>query len=202
MSPGVEMINGKLVGEPWTETIENEKCVMANFTTMHQYIRGNIMYAFSNYMKQRGVKDYNLIFSMEVRLDKSNIFIPDICIVHRSFVHEEYVEGIPELVVEIMVPASRFNDMGIKKEIYEKLGVNEYWVIEPKCDTMYSFRLRNGRYELENVYARLEKGEVEHLSLIETMQRMSTIRTEVFEDLEISVNDIFQSPFEEIPRAE
>jgi Uma2 family endonuclease len=44
---------------------------------------------------------------------------------------EQYFEGAPDVIVEIVSPASRQTDRHVKFEEYETAGVPEYWVIDP-----------------------------------------------------------------------
>lgn len=57
------------------------------------------------------------------------------------------VDVIPSLVVEILSPSTREDDLGPKKEIYREAGVEEYWVIDiesddPERQKVMKFRLR------------------------------------------------------------
>jgi Uma2 family endonuclease len=44
---------------------------------------------------------------------------------------EQYFDGAPDLIVEIVSPASRQTDRHVKFEEYETAGVPEYWLIDP-----------------------------------------------------------------------
>jgi Uma2 family endonuclease len=44
------------------------------------------------------------------------------------------VRGVPELVVEIASPGTRKRDETIKRRLYERTGVTEYWMVDPKND--------------------------------------------------------------------
>ena len=50
------------------------------------------------------------------------------------------VQGAPDLVVEIGSPSTRKRDETIKRRLYERFGVAEYWVIDPELDTIKVFR--------------------------------------------------------------
>lgn len=39
--------------------------------------------------------------------------------------------GIPQLVVEVLTPSNADDDLIVKKDLYEKYGVPEYWIISP-----------------------------------------------------------------------
>lgn len=44
---------------------------------------------------------------------------------------EQYFDGAPDLIVEIVSPASRHTDRFVKYEEYETAGVPEYWLVDP-----------------------------------------------------------------------
>jgi len=45
------------------------------------------------------------------------------------------VEGAPDVVVEILSPSTGYYDLTIKKEVYERSGVKEYWVLDSQRRT-------------------------------------------------------------------
>jgi Uma2 family endonuclease len=58
----------------------------------------------------------------------------------------KHVTGAPEIVVEIGSPATRKRDETIKRRLYERSGVNEYWVIDPDLDVVRVYRSDSGAF--------------------------------------------------------
>ncbi|BCW96398.1 MAG: Uma2 family endonuclease [Fimbriimonadales bacterium] len=59
---------------------------------------------------------------------------PDIVVILNSNAgrfEAQYFDGAPDLIVEIVSPASRHTDRFVKFEEYETAGVPEYWVVDP-----------------------------------------------------------------------
>jgi Uma2 family endonuclease len=56
------------------------------------------------------------------------------------------VRGTPDLVVEIGSPGTRKRDETIKRRLYERSGVSEYWVIDPDVDVVRIFSNEGGRF--------------------------------------------------------
>lgn len=50
------------------------------------------------------------------------------------------VRGVPELVVEIASKGTRRRDETIKRRLFERSGVSEYWVIDPAIDVVRVYR--------------------------------------------------------------
>jgi Uma2 family endonuclease len=74
---------------------------------------------------------------------------PDVFFVRREHldrVHGTYVEGPPDLVVEIVSPSSRGQDRGDKYYEYAEAGVLEYWLIDPERSRVEAYRLEDGAY--------------------------------------------------------
>ena len=55
-----------------------------------------------------------------------------------------HARGAPDLVVEIASPGTRRRDETIKRRLYERDNVDEYWVVDPDTDVVRVYR-REGR---------------------------------------------------------
>lgn len=66
--------------------------------------------------------------------------------------------GTPKYIVETLSPSTMKRDRGIKKDVYERCGVSEYWIVSPGEQSLEIYYLKNGRYELQEVYV-LEEDE-------------------------------------------
>lgn len=74
---------------------------------------------------------------------------PDILVVcdPTKLLSGQYVRGAPDLVVEILSPSTSKKDLHEKFELYEREGVREYWVVEPRAKWLQKFVLgADGRY--------------------------------------------------------
>ena len=73
---------------------------------------------------------------------------PDIVIIlneRRDIVSRVRVEAPPDIVVEIL-SMDRNRDLVRKRQIYAEAGVLEYWLIDPRNDTVTMLELRDGAY--------------------------------------------------------
>lgn len=50
--------------------------------------------------------------------------------------------------MEILSPSTFHHDQKRKKELYERFGVREFWLIDPANEVAEIFTLSNGKYEL------------------------------------------------------
>jgi Uma2 family endonuclease len=69
------------------------------------------------------------------------------------------VQGAPELVIEIGSPSTRQRDETIKRHLYERSGVSEYWVVDPDIDVVRVYRRTSERFDRAIELSR-EAGEV------------------------------------------
>ncbi len=51
------------------------------------------------------------------------------------------------------LPQLRKKDRGYKKDLYEKTGVQEYWIVEPALRSIATYLLTDGKYRLNDIYA-------------------------------------------------
>lgn len=69
------------------------------------------------------------------------------------------VRGVPELVIEIASKGTRKRDETIKRRLYERAGVDEYWVVDPAIEVVRAYRRGETGFARPTEYSR-EAGEV------------------------------------------
>jgi len=87
---------------------------------------------------------------IDVFLDNKNAFQPDIIFISTEnlpIIKDGRVKGCPDIVVEVLSTGTKEHDLGKKKTAYERNGVKEYFVVEQKTKEVYSFYLKNNKYE-------------------------------------------------------
>lgn len=96
---------------------------------------------------------------IDVTFDGYNLVQPDLLFIPNNRLHivtSEGIEGAPALVVEIISPTSAIRDRNVKKKLYERHGVDEYWLVDAPNETIEIFTLGNGRYELFSAASAVE----------------------------------------------
>ena len=64
---------------------------------------------------------------------------PDIVFVssaRRAIISEAGIQGAPDLVIEILSPTTAHRDRGIKRKLYERQGVGQYWIVDPEAEAV------------------------------------------------------------------
>lgn len=137
----------------------------------HQRILRQLLLQIGNFLSDKPCEVFSAPF--DVRLpetnekdeDTKNVVQPDIVVIcDSSKLDEKGCKGTPDLIIEIVSPASASIDNIKKMELYEKNGVKEYWIVHPiyKIITIYK-TTENGLYGKPEIYAEEDKIEVELL---------------------------------------
>jgi Uma2 family endonuclease len=81
---------------------------------------------------------------------------PDIVFVRkrRQRIIKEYVEGAPDLIVEILSPSNWIYDREEKFQAYQKTGVPEYWIVDCRAKTVEAYVLQNRVFVLKGRFGR------------------------------------------------
>lgn len=121
-------------------------------STVHQVIGSSL-----HLLVQSCASEYFILIApLDVILSRTNVVQPDLIMIHRSradIVTIRGVEGVPDLVVEVLSPGSRKRDRQRKFQIYAKHGVPEYWIIDPVAQTLERFELNSEmQYELRDLF--------------------------------------------------
>ena len=180
-----------LVDYKKSELVDGVVYNMSPANIKHIRIQGRLVRIIGSYL--RG-KRCVVLSEAEVRFDAQNRFIPDILVVcDPAKIKETHIEGAPDFIAEILSPGSRKRDVTLKKHIYEKYGVKEYWIINPKDESVEVFRLNeSGAYFLDNVYQVISESEWERLDDEERAELSLPLKISLYDDLEIDVQEIFE----------
>jgi Uma2 family endonuclease len=118
-------------------------------TTPHARVQREIFDALNFYVKKS--KSGEVFFApVDVYLNEKNVFQPDIFYLNKEqlpFVKRKGVYGAPSLVIEILSEGNKRYDRKDKKDVYEKCGVKEYWIIDPETKNCKGFVLENNFYK-------------------------------------------------------
>ena len=165
---------------------------MARSTTNHSRIIGNISRIFGNFL--RGKKFEAFSAGVDVKFDEKNTTVPDVMIVcNKNIIKEKWIEGAPDLIVEVRSPSTARRDIGYKKDLYQKFGVKEYWLISPPERSILVYLLKDGVYELDNIYQIYDDVGLYGMDEEEINAIAKEFKTSLYDDLIISVEEVFEN---------
>ncbi|MDR1702018.1 MAG: Uma2 family endonuclease [Sporomusaceae bacterium] len=160
----------------------------------HNRVIVNITRIFSTYLKGR----FCTVFSdgVDVHLTEKDTFIPDVMIVcNKDIIKNDGIYGAPDLVVEVLSPGSAKNDRGYKKDLYEKSGVKEYWLVGIETRSIEVYLLKDGKYILDNVYSIFPDYELKKLTAEEKAAIAYEFTPSLFPEMTIVIEDVFEGMF-------
>ncbi|MCM1542297.1 MAG: Uma2 family endonuclease [Blautia sp.] len=153
----------------------------------HGIINGNI-YA----VIRQGLKDSLCLVFME-NLDfkyhpeeNDDYLCPDIMVIcDRKHLKGGSYSGVPKFIAETLSPSTAKRDKSEKKDIYEKAGVEEYWIVSPQ-GSVEIYYLEDGRYVLEQSYMLQDDKEDEDYNAD------TEIRLRAFPHIRMTLGGIFE----------
>lgn len=117
------------------ELIDGEFYDMAAPSVGHQQILGELYLLFRECIDRHNMPCKALLSPCDVRLDQDayTMVQPDLMVVcHGYDIHAIRYEGAPDLVIEILSDSTRSKDLILKLYKYQRAGVQEYWIVDPR----------------------------------------------------------------------
>jgi len=120
-------------------------------STYHQTVAFNLGLQLGNFVvnNRRG----KVLFApIDVYLGETETYQPDIIFIARErmkIIEPQRINGAPDLVVEILSPATAYYDLRKKFKVYERCGVKEYWIVDPEEKSVQVFVPKDGKFVLD-----------------------------------------------------
>ena len=130
------------------EIIDGRHYMNAAPNPRHQAISRHIQFQLYVAIEQQQLGEV-ISAPIDVQFTDSDVVQPDIIIVLRKnqIITPIKIDGVPDLVIEILSPSSRKLDVSLKKRLYEQSGVPEYWIVDPKGNVLLQhLQNTNGLY--------------------------------------------------------
>jgi Uma2 family endonuclease len=130
------------------ELIDGEHYVSASPNLWHQIVSKNLFRALDAFVRERRLGDV-FYAPVDIVLSWHDVVVPDLLFVSQAnleILEAKNIKGPPDLLVEIVSPSNRRNDEVLKRDLYERQGVEEYWLVDPEAETVKVFRREGERY--------------------------------------------------------
>ena len=146
-------------------------------STKHQLASVELTYALVSFVKKHNLgRVYEAPIDV-ILPDLASPVQPDILFIAKErldIVREQFIDGAPDLIVEVLSPGNLRHDRHTKFQLYVAAGVKEYWIADPDARAVDVYVPRG------NAYVPLG-----HFALD------GAIQSELFPELRIPVKDIF-----------
>jgi Uma2 family endonuclease len=131
------------------ELIDGEHYVSPSPNIRHQGISGSLFLLLGAWLETHPI---GRVFyaPLDVVFSRFDVVEPDLLFLSAARAAEalqgDFVRVVPELVVEILSKDTRKRDETIKRLLYERAGVAEYWLVDPRTDVIRVYRQARARF--------------------------------------------------------
>ena len=182
----------KLEEERETEIIGGKAVMMASPSLNHNRVAGSIYSLFFQHLGDRPCEPFQDGASLYLE-EGAEEYKPDMMVVcDPEKCQPDGVHGAPDLAVEVLSPSTARNDRGRKKEMYERHGVREYWIVSPAEQSVEQYVLEEGRFVLRGVYSRYPAFMLKRMTEGEKAAVVTEFPCAIFDDLTVRLDDIFK----------
>jgi Uma2 family endonuclease len=106
--------------------------------TIHQIVSLKLAASLLLYVEARNL---GLVIQapFPVILSKETVVHPDILFIKRGrigLIRQKSLHGTPDLIIEIVSPYSPPHDQALKRSLYSRFGVEEYWIVDPHTQSI------------------------------------------------------------------
>ena len=141
------------------ELYDGEVIVVPSAFPRHQRVAMNLGEVFAEYRDAHGGVFFNV--PIDIVFSEHNVVHPDVVYFRperRHVVHDwEATRAAPDLAVEVVSRSTEARDRGRKMEMLARFGVHEYWIVDPKQNTIEIYVLAESTYELAGVFGAHEE---------------------------------------------
>lgn len=124
------------------ELIDGEIYFMAGASAEHQDIVGDIFFMLKQRAKEGGSDCFPRVAPYDIKLfngREKNVVQPDIMLFCGD-------AELPCALFEVLSPSTAAKDRGVKKELYQRFGIKEYFIVDCSLKIIDAYRLEEGKY--------------------------------------------------------
>lgn len=132
----VELIHGELYATPL-------------HSAMHQRVTGRLHRYIDEHAVAGGLG--KAFIPLDVRLGSGDIVRPDVLFVGSASmdVDGDWVQGAPDIVVEVVSPPHAERDRLVKRDLYARNRIPTYWIVDPEDESVELLKLGARAYKPE-----------------------------------------------------
>ncbi|CAB3396167.1 Endonuclease, Uma2 family (Restriction endonuclease fold) [Kyrpidia spormannii] len=161
--------------ERW-EVIDGVAYLQASPSAIHQRVVLRLGAEFDRYLRGKSCAAYvaPMDLTFESGMTTRNVVQPDLFVMCGSYTEGSRIVGIPTLVVEVLSPSTATQDYVRKMNLYQQVGIAEYWIVDPVVRVINVYRREDSRLRW---FAEYKEGDA--------------LSPSMFPDLTIEVNTVF-----------
>jgi len=136
------------------ELIEGELYMTPSPVPYHQKVVGNLYLILRDYVNKNELGEV-IIAPCDVVLSDYDVVQPALMFISKErgeIIKEKNVSGAPDLVIEVLLEGTVGRDRILKKKLYARFGVREYWIVNPCGREVEVYELGKRGYRLKGIY--------------------------------------------------
>lgn len=129
------------------ELFEGDYAVSPAPNLKHQRILGNLHWWIQSQLRETPLGTLWMA-PCDVVLSPFTVVQPDLLFVSEArsaILTDTHIQGAPDLIVEILSSSTRKTDLVVKRKLYGRFAVQEYWVVDPVVETITVFHQQDGQ---------------------------------------------------------
>ena len=161
--------------ERW-ELVDGMPYMMASPTPEHQQVLLQLSIEIGGFLRGKPCRAYMAPMDLTFEGDEQtkNVVQPDLFVMCGEYGRDKRIIGVPVLVVEVLSPSTATTDLIRKLNLYGRVGVKEYWIVEPEDQIIHVY-LHDGTL----------------LRWTTEYKPGDTLKPTMFADMEINVKTVF-----------
>jgi Uma2 family endonuclease len=125
------------------ELIGGEHFVTPTPVTRHQVLVSRLWFEIESYLRLHPGVGHVFGVPLDVVMSSHDVVEPDIILItgdQQDILTPKNVQGAPALVIEVLSPSTRKRDLGIKRDLFDRGGVREYWIVDGRLNRIQVHR--------------------------------------------------------------
>ena len=189
----------KFLDERRYEIIGGKKYMPPSPVLNHnQTIRG-LYDVFKDILKEKKLEFY--FDNVDVKFDAEHTVMPDFKIVSdfSKIADGINIKGAPDFIAEVLSPSNSSHDLIYKRDLYEKHGVPEYWIVDIHNRNIHVYILKDGIYGDPTIYHNYSQEEIDNINEgftehLKEQIKITHIKSHTFgEEIQVPIDKIFEN---------
>jgi Uma2 family endonuclease len=125
------------------ELIDGELFVTPSPFIRHQRLVTRLAVSFGVHLDAHPDQGEVFTAPFDVVMTPHDVVEPDLLVVlgdQPDILTDKHIHGAPALVIEILSPGTRKRDQTLKRDLFDRQGVREYWMVDPERDEVIVYR--------------------------------------------------------------
>lgn len=136
------------------ELVDGELFVTPSPFVRHQQLVWRLSVSIGVHLEAHPDQGDAFTAPLDVVMTPHDVVEPDLLVVlgdQREILTDKHIHGAPALVIEILSPGTRKRDQTLKRQLFDREGVREYWMVDPDGNRVIVYRrAADGSFPLVN----------------------------------------------------